>query len=165
LTKKLKALYAQCSRLLVGNHQITSQATDAYNCVAWIERDLDRWWEPGFYWPLGIPEPVSDADLDCYIELFESLGYELCKSPDLEQGYLKVAIYCEQGRFQHVAKQLPNGEWSSKIGPLHDVRHEGIDLLEGVGVWNLAQAEVYMRRAYDGVDPFELENVGLYVIE
>jgi hypothetical protein len=155
LTKR-DALYAQLPRLKPGNHQITSDASDEYNCVAWVERDQRRWWEPGFYWPIG-DDPDPSDDVGSFVEQFRRLGFEICDSPDLEDGYLKIALFVEGGNFQHVAKQLPSGRWSSKAGPLHDIRHDSLDVLDEVGMWRKATAMVFMKRPYDGEDPFELE--------
>lgn len=146
-------LYAQFPRLASASHKITSPAADDYNCVAWVERDLGHWWEPGFYWPPGAPLPSDDEDLDCYVDVFRRIGFELCASGDLEPGFLKIAIYSEGGTFHHVAKQLPSGRWSSKAGSLHDVRHDELAALEESGVLHDARATVFMRRPYDGSDP------------
>jgi hypothetical protein len=156
LDRKREALYAQFSRLDPDNHGITSPPSDEYNCVAWVKRDLRHWWEPGFHWPPDL-EPAGDQDLEEYIELFRRWGFEICGDGSFENGYLKIAIYAEGGRFHHVAKQVPWETWSSKAGPLHDLWHMSLDLLEGVGVWRFARPSVFMRRAYDGTDPFELE--------
>jgi hypothetical protein len=158
---EIEALYAQLPRLQESDHRITSPATDDYNCVAWVDRDTDRWWEPGFYWPEGIPEPTELQDLEHYVDLFRSLGFELCGTGDLEDGYLKIAIYSGEGAFHHVAKQLPSGAWSSKAGVLHDLRHDELAAFEECGVMKYATVTAFMRRPYDGEDPMELEETGL----
>ncbi|HLL91759.1 MAG TPA: hypothetical protein VK252_02375 [Solirubrobacteraceae bacterium] len=114
-------LYAQYPSLLASTHQITSEDNDVYNCAAWVPGDLRHWYEPGFYWPPGVPEPDGDEDIECYIALFETWGYELCDNPRYEAGYLKIAIYERDGQFGHVAKQIRGGGWSSKGGVLHDL--------------------------------------------
>jgi hypothetical protein len=161
LTPGLDDLYAQCVRLDATNHRITSRPTGDYNCVAWVQRDLGHWWEPDFYWPPGAPVPAGDEDLEDYVQLFEGLGFATCPDGELQEGYLKIAIYGEGRRFHHVAKQLPSGAWSSKAGPLHDLRHDDPHLLEDVGMWNGARIERFMSKPFDGVDPFELEEHGL----
>lgn len=160
----LADLYAQFPRLSASGHRITSEPSDLYNCVAWVERDFERWWEPGFHWPLGAKEPSGDADVDCYVDLFEKLGFERCDSSDAEPGFLKIALYAENHRFHHVAKQLPSGAWSSKAGPLHDFRHEALTACDDCGVMRAAQPELFMRRSYDGADDMSLEETGLILL-
>jgi hypothetical protein len=60
------------------------------------------------------------------------LGYEECENGDLEIGYQKVAIYAIGGSVKHMARQLPDGKWTSKLGQWVDISHalsgvEGID--------------------------------------
>ncbi len=157
----LDDLYAQIPKLRAAVHRITSPDSDRYNCVAWVERDLDRWWEPGFYWPFGSPTPRGDEDLDCYVYLFRKLGFEVCESSTLEPGFLKIALYAEDDEFHHVAKQLPSGQWSSKAGTLHDFKHEKLEALEDSGVMKNARPVMFMRRPFSGSDPMALEESGL----
>jgi len=159
----LDALYAQLPNLADDEHRITSPATDEYNCVAWVERDLDRWWEPDFYWPPDAPEPDGDDDLNCYIAMFQHLGFEPTESPDLEDGFTKIAIYAEGARFHHVAKQLPSGAWSSKAGRLHDVRHESLAAFEDSPVLGHSRPVIFLRRRSDPADEMELEEHGLLI--
>jgi hypothetical protein len=164
----LDDLYAVFPRLQSADHLVTSGDSDTYNCVAWVQRDTRRQWDPDFYWPPGVPKPAlgdSENDLPNYIALFESVGFELCDGSDLEPGYLKIAIYATGNEFHHVAKQLPSGGWSSKGSmDLHDFRHEQLEPLNGTGVWKGACARVFMRRPYDGVDPFTLEETGIILV-
>jgi hypothetical protein len=155
----LADLRAQYPRLTEGNHRITSPPTGAYNCVAWVNRDTSHWFEPDFTWPDDLYVAEGEPDLDAYVELFRRWGFEECESGDLEAGHLKIAIYATGEYFQHVAKQLPSGAWSSKNGRLHDLRHEGLDALEGSGVLMNARPSVFMRRRDDG-DLMPLEERG-----
>jgi hypothetical protein len=158
----LDALYAQYPKLDPTNHRITSNPSRAYNCVAWIERDMDRWWEPDFFWPEHAPDPIGEEDVDCYVTLFEGLGFAQCADANFEPGFLKIAIYVEDNLFHHVAKQVPSGAWSSKAGPLHDLRHDTLELLEEVGIYANAKATIFMRRPHDyDLDPMTLEETGL----
>jgi hypothetical protein len=128
---------------------------------------MDAWWEPDFKWPDDVPVPLGAADLDCYEALFRKWGFEVCATPDLEAGYLKIALYAagpHGNEFEHVAKQLPSGAWSSKGGPLWDFRHGGLDAVGECGIMRNAKPTTYMRRPYDGTDQFEMEENGIVVL-
>ena len=50
----------------------------------------------------------------------------------LESGFQKIAIYAEAENVpRHVARQLPNGDWTSKIGQYEDIQHRTLDALTG----------------------------------
>jgi hypothetical protein len=154
-------LYAQYPHLQASEHKITSQRTDRYNCVAWVDRDMTHWLEPEIFWPDEVPEPEGQADLDCYLALFRSWGFEPCESPEPEDGFLRIAIFATGMEFDHVAKQLPSGAWSSKGGPLYDFKHQDLDALRDSPVMPNAAVVQIMRRPHDGVDPYEMEENGL----
>lgn len=108
--------------------QVQSPRTAQYNCIGWaIGDDQNVWWPDGKYWPAGIRKDESVAT---FIALFATLGYERCDSADLEPGFEKVVLYMDEqhGRVTHAAHQLPDGRWSSKLGPQWDISHS----LEGV---------------------------------
>lgn len=154
-------LYAQFPALRRSQHRITSEPSDGYNCVGWVARAFDKWYEPGINWPPGVPEPENEDDLGCYIALFESWGYEICEGPEHEPGYLKIAVYADGQSFQHVAKQLRGtGGWSSKAGFLHDLRHQDLEALHPSGIMRNARPVVYMRRPDSG-ESMSLEETGL----
>lgn len=159
----LTGLYERLPRLAASPHQITSEPSEDYNCVAWVFRDFARYYAPGYYWPRDVAPPVGDDDVDAYMSLFASRGYTECNFGELEPGFLKVAIYAKDGSFHHVAKQLPSGEWSSKIGEAHDLRHERLDALEGSSVYfDEAVPSRFMKRPYDPQsESFALELTGL----
>jgi hypothetical protein len=161
----LDALYVQFPSLHESPHNITSEPTDVYNCVGWVHRELDRWYEPDIYWPDDVPEPAGEDDLDCYVALFETWGFVRCDDADYEEGFLKIAIYADDGSFQHVAKQLRDGTWSSKAGRLHDLRHHALEALHPAGIMRNAHPVVFMKKQDDGSDSQELERRGLMVVE
>ena len=57
------------------------------------------------------------------MQLFEQLGYEECISDELEHEFEKIAVYARLGKGQHVARQLDDGLWTSKLGDLEDITH------------------------------------------
>ncbi|MFT3909943.1 MAG: hypothetical protein QM737_10990 [Ferruginibacter sp.] len=115
---------------LAANYHKTSEQTIDYNCVAWIVNQTDN--------PIDFSvdeegDPLPDADLTSapYKAYFESIGFTECENGDLEEGFQKIAIYeFPDGQFAHVAKQLENGHWSSKIGELEDIEHYSLNALE-----------------------------------
>ncbi|NEQ82716.1 MAG: hypothetical protein F6K26_21480 [Moorea sp. SIO2I5] len=47
-----------------------------------------------------------------FIKVFETLGYVICETPDLEKKYQKIAIYLLNDQPTHFARQLLNGKWT-----------------------------------------------------
>jgi hypothetical protein len=114
-------------------YAITSPETGAYNCVAWAAGDTGRWWWPDAYhtgyWPIAVPR---EETLERFVEAFVVLGYTPCDSGDLEPGFDKVAIYATPSLDpKHVARQLPSGRWTSKLGTWEDIEHHTLDGLSG----------------------------------
>jgi hypothetical protein len=129
--------------LAAAGYDITSVRTDAYNCVAWIIRDVAEWWAPGYSWPLEIND--EDA-LSSYVAFFEFHGFRQCADGLLVPGMEKIAIYGENDGFDHVAFQLPDGRWSSKLGELNDLRHESLDVLSGPSFIEYGPVVLFMER-------------------
>jgi hypothetical protein len=121
---------------------VTSPIDPNYNCIAWAyERDDIRMWPNiyGFYWPSQIR---NEATIDAFEELFISIGYEICNDDSFEFGYLKIVIYALNGLPKHAARQLPNGQWTSKLGPMQDVMHS----LDGMNGGVYGNPVKFMRR-------------------
>jgi phenylalanyl-tRNA synthetase alpha subunit len=118
--------------LLSTDYQVTSQDTIDYNCVAWAAEDQERWWWPKpnnqDYWPLNVPR---EETIDAFMMAFQSLGYEVCQNCDWETVYQKIAIYTLNDKPTHVARQLSDGTWTSKLGQYEDIQHHCLEGLEG----------------------------------
>jgi hypothetical protein len=113
-----------------------SESTDDYNCIAWAAEDVDQPWWPSpdpqdAYWPIS----WRAVEVDCFVEAFKINGqYEECGQDfSLEQGYEKVALYVDaKNEPQHMARQLPTGLWTSKMGVTGwDIIHETPQGIEG----------------------------------
>lgn len=121
-----------------------SPATQEYNCIAWAMGETHRWWEAsnldGYYWPDNIRD---DGSVKSIVSLFRLEGYRRCKDAELEDGYEKVSIWGKNKEFTHVARQLPDGTWTSKIGQLADMSHPSPECLCGV---EYGAVKVVMRR-------------------
>lgn len=118
-------------RLASDGYSETSPADLLYNCVGWAAGDTSRWWWPdeASYWPEGARREWS---LDAFVAAFATLGYEPCESDGLESGFEKVVIYVrEDGRPTHMARQLPSGRWTSKLGESEDIEHTSVRGVEG----------------------------------
>jgi hypothetical protein len=121
--------------------QETSPSTPRYNCIAWAAGSDRRWWwpigHPHTFWPPGIRR---EETIECFIEAFAKDGYLPCEADQLEEGYEKVAIYVDASRVpKHMARQLPNGKWTSKLGPNVDIEHSTLSQLEGPEYGNAYQ--------------------------
>jgi len=126
------------------DYEIKSPCSEEYNCIAWAAKENDRWWWPDsqnqYYWPENVPRQEK---LDAFIQAFEKLGYEPCKSAELEAGFEKVAIYADQnGNPKHMARQLASGRWTSKLGHGEDLDHK----LEGLMGSDYGDVCVILRR-------------------
>ncbi len=104
---------------------VTSPQTSSYNCIAWAFDDNTKWYWPDpddmYFWPNNIPRTV---EITSFIELYKLIGYEICNSSLLENGFEKVALFLDNfDSPTHAAKQLSNGYWTSKLGCEYDIQH------------------------------------------
>jgi hypothetical protein len=131
-------------KLKDGEFEKTSKCDPRYNCFAHAAQEHKRKWEPvpiehasnDRYWPLDKPRNLT---VQAFIKAFETLGYEPYHSSELEEGYEKVAIYITKkgsigvpkGGTTHMARQLPCGKWTSKLGNEWDICHDKLEGLHG----------------------------------
>lgn len=112
------------------DYRVTSEATPQYNCIAWAAGENGRWWWPDpmvqAYWPADIPR---EATLEAFVQVYAKLGYRFCESGELEPAYEKIALFAlSDGVPTHAARQLRNGNWTSKLGTQEDIEHSLKDL-------------------------------------
>jgi hypothetical protein len=118
----------------LNNHKDTSPQTPNYNCIAWAAGETHRRWWPQdpewmWYWPADVPRIGS---VDNFVRAFSALGYRSCSGAELELGWEKLALYIDAaGAPKHMARQLPSGKWTSKLGPSVDIEHDTPATLEG----------------------------------
>jgi len=107
---------------LAATFQVTSEETGRYNCIAWAAGDTSRWWWPLYpsYWPGDAPR---EATLEAFDAAFATLGFAPCGDGNTEDGVEKVVLYLRQGVPTHMARQMPSGAWSSKLGEAWDIGH------------------------------------------
>lgn len=131
--------------LNISDYHVSSEETPDYNCIAWAAGDSSRWWWPNplYYWP---PEAPLEETLQSFRAVFEAMGFQECGSADLEPAFEKVAIYASDlGEPTHAARQLENGNWTSKLGTWQDIDHTALTSLEGVG-WAYGTVRLILQR-------------------
>jgi len=127
-----------------GDFEQTSGEAEHYNCLAWAAGVDSEWWEPSLdgSWPDDIPRDTSP---DTLVMLYESLGYERCDNAEHENGFEKIVIYGNSIEYEHAARQLPTGEWTSKLGPGIDIKHATTECIAG-GLYGSPLA--YLKRRF-----------------
>lgn len=118
-----RALEEFFPNLAASGYVITGEASKEFNCIDWVMGISSRKWDcydPDGYWPPSLPR---NNWIDTIIRLFANEGYSLCDDDSLEPGYEKIALYAFVGQFTHVAKQLEDGRWSSKLGKREVITH------------------------------------------
>ncbi|MGH2608535.1 MAG: DUF7689 domain-containing protein [Tepidiformaceae bacterium] len=140
-----------------GSWEATSPASDDYNCAAWVVGVTDANWWPHpeldeYYWPEGV---VRDGSLESFVAGYGTLGYEVSPTGELEEGYEKLVIYATRLQSPlHVARQLPDGRWTSKLGPWEDIIHESPQTLAGSHYGNPV---VFLQRRREAATAFHAD--------
>lgn len=126
------------------NHSVESRRTSGYNCIAWAYGvDTENMWpamaEDGYWWPEGV---LNENSIDAFVDLFRSIGYEVCRDGSYEHNFKKVCIYANEEGPQHASFQLDGDMWASKMGALEDIWHDDPDVVSGF----YGSPVVYMRK-------------------
>jgi len=109
----------------LGEWTETSEETRQYNCFAFAVGDMSRRWEPQppgiYYWPPGVNRGYDAAS---FLDAYKTEGFRQCADGSLVEGREKIALFLNRGGgVEHVARQLPDGRWTSKIGDHEDIAH------------------------------------------
>jgi hypothetical protein len=110
---------------------VTSPPDPAYNCIAWAVGLTRGWWwpitsHPDGYWPPGVAQVVT---LDAFRDALATRGFAPCHGEAPEAGFEKAALFADsRGTPTHVARQLPVGGWTSKLGFGEDIEHDLRDI-------------------------------------
>lgn len=134
------------------NYQITSGQTNLYNCLSWAVGVSNRWIWPDEYetgaWPPQLPR---NETLENFRRFFELCGFVNCENGDLNCQLEKIAIYTDDdNNVCHVARQLQDGKWTSKLGVSVDISHLTDLLICGR---KYPYVSAYMARALTGEPP------------
>ncbi len=129
--KQLLALNRWFPNTNLTNISKTSEATNDYNCIAWAVGDKQKWWEPNwfeYYWPTGARQ---DTTIEALKEAYQTVGFSECLDDRWETDFEKIALFSVDGIFyEHAAKLISEGLWSSKLGDDIDISHTK-EALEG----------------------------------
>jgi hypothetical protein len=140
-----KDLPKEFENLRPGTFEVKSEWTAVYNCIAFAANETHRKWWPipleharaDRYWPENAPRTEK---LSSFITAFEiEFGYKPCETDTVEDGIEKVAIYKKGEKPTHMARQLPDGRWISKLGDKHDIAHNSLAEVEGRQYGRVAQ--------------------------
>jgi hypothetical protein len=132
------------SNLKDGEFEFTSPFDSKYNCIAHAAEKNDIWWwsvdkalvgNDVFWFNNVADEPMVEN----FIAAFSKLDYEPCDNSELEKDFEKVAIYVStkdelhapKGSVTHMARQLSNGNRTSKLGEDIDISHNTLQAIEG----------------------------------
>ena len=125
---------------------ITSPPLTTYNCISWAYGiNSVRMWPntPGFYWPANIS---NINHINSFIDLFRSIGYNICPDGNLENGFEKIAIFEDKNVPTHAARQLANGLWTSKLGHFPNISFDASHTINSISGGVYGNVSIYMKR-------------------
>ena len=121
-----RKLFISFPRLRNSTYRVCSPETPEYNCIGWAVGRSDLFiWPKGMFWPPLCPH---EETIEAFSAAFRTFGFEHCEEGHYEQGFEKIALYAQEGKPKHAARQLANGQWTSKLGQNIDIEHNLLDL-------------------------------------
>jgi len=113
-------------------------------CIVVPVHDVSQKWDPFppglHYWPPGVDRSYF---VPAFIEAYATIGYKVCADGSLDPSCEKIVLYTNDfGGVEHVARQLSDGRWTSKIGNEEDIIHENPQSLKG----GYGEPTVFMQR-------------------
>lgn len=55
----------------------------------------------------------------------------------LKKALIKLQFILKIKEYSHIARQLKNGQWTSKVGDLEDISHKTLEILERTIIWEI----------------------------
>ena len=110
-------------------YEISGEPSREYNCIAWALGISSQKWDcndPDAYWPPLLPR---NDRVETVMRLFAGEGFLVCDGDSPEPGFEKIALYAFVGQFTHVARQLEDGRWTSKLEIREVITHPSPDSL------------------------------------
>ena len=166
-------LTAVFPKLQLTLNDITSSRTPDYNCIAYAAKDETSWWWPTppwltamyrlprHHWPEGLSREHPPT-VENFLRAFEIQGFSRCKTEDHEYGYEKVALYVNaDGTPTHMARELGDGIWHSKLGSEQDIRHYGLHAVENQ---EYGKASHFLRKRIPGISRWHILKMRLLKI-
>lgn len=130
---------------------VTSRRTEEYTCISWaLSNTRQVIWpdeDEQLGWPAAEIAPREET-LEAFQRLFMACGFEVCQDGQFQAGIEKLAIHAKNGLVTHASRQLPTGEWTSKVGSGADGTHEYDHFVPLYG-----RIELYMMRVNNGEPP------------
>jgi len=129
-----------------------SDPVGTYNCFGFA-LGYNQWWEPPVFidelianeeaiWPLGLSESL---DIDNYIAAARTERFYVSQDAMWEESCDTIMLYftTNDRKFQHAARQVSSGVWSSKLGTGSDITHA----IDGIDRIDFGTGRIYMKRA------------------
>jgi hypothetical protein len=88
---------------------------------------------------------MREETISVFVAALSTVGFMPTTTDNLEQELEKVALFAIGSMPTHAARQLPNGWWSSKLGPAIDIEHKTLDAVAG-GVYGDVAAILSRKR-------------------
>src|SRR6266436_2853677 len=122
---RIATIETWCPRLRGTNWRIASRPRKRYNCIAWAVGDTLQRWDlgKGNHWPQGVPQRYN---FGCLVRAYIAAGFSVCTTTEgrvFDAAYETVVLFEKSGLWEHAAKLLKNGMWSSKLGDCEDIEH------------------------------------------
>ena len=133
-------------RLKKNKFHFTSEQTPYYNCFSWAMKVTNIWMDMYYFSnKFNIKYSELDHSANGYAEILKKyFNYEICPDGSFEKNMEKVVLYENKyGEWTHIARQLDNGNWTSKLGKLEDIEHYNINCLSDGDYGNPV---IYMRK-------------------
>ena len=126
------------------NFIYSSKKRKGYNCFAYAvgeenkDIDMTSFSKRFDISKAGLSKDPLDHTIEGYIKLLRGFyQFEVCEDGELEAEFTKIVLYegvspeDKEIGFSHIALQLKNGMWRSKLGTWEDITHLAPETIEG----------------------------------